>query len=87
MKVLLCTWPATMQQPGRPEIAPQQLPDLQELVKGIFPPHSSVLKHMLTLQPSPQFGAYLPNRVAFKRLLVLHGKEGLKPPVPNLTAT
>lgn len=34
--------------------------------RHLFPPHNSVLKQMLNLQPSPQFGAYLPNRVGFQ---------------------
>lgn len=49
--------------PGRQEIAGRQLPYLQELVKRqLFPPHSYLRKQMFTLQPSPQFGAYLLNK-------------------------
>lgn len=55
--------------------------------RHLFSPHSSVLKQMLTLQPSPQFGAYLPNRVGFQTPPSPLWKERIEPPAPNLTAT
>lgn len=62
-----CTWPCTARKPGRQEIARRQLPPVQELVKRqLFPPHSYLRKQTCTLQPSPQFGAYLPNKAGLQ---------------------
>lgn len=71
----LCTWPSTIQKLGRQEIAPWQLPYLQELVKRhlFFPPHSFVHQQMFPLQPPPQLGRIYPIEEPFKCLLVFYG--------------
>lgn len=77
-----------MQKPGRPETAPQQLPYLQELVKDIFFPLTTpFLNKCLISNPHPNLEHIYPTEWAFKLLLVLYGRERIKPPAPNLTAT